>query len=135
MYGMEAKMDGLKKGVEAKMDGLKKGVEAKMNDVEAKMDGVEANMDGMEAKMDGKEVKMNDSNKCMEDLKTNVTKFLQEVLTNGKRVVKETRDENKINVNHDFIDSNVGLRNHHVPKIDMRKFDGKVPGTWIVGSL
>jgi hypothetical protein len=54
------------------------------------------------------------------------------MLTNGERVVKETHDENKRNVNHDFIDSNVGLKTHHVPKIDMRKFDGKDPVTWIL---
>ena len=30
-------------------------------------------------------------------------------------------------VNHDSIDSNVGLKTHHIPKIDMRKFDGKDP--------
>jgi len=47
------------------------------------------------------------------------------MVTNGERVVKETHDENKRNVNHDFIDSNVGLKTHHIPKIDMRKFDGK----------
>jgi len=101
---VEAKMDGLKKGVEAKMDFLKKGIETKMNDVEAKMD----------------------------DLKIDLTKFLQEMLTNGERVVKETHDENKRNVNRDFIDSNVGLKTHHIPKIDMRKFDGKGPTTWIL---
>jgi len=38
----------------------------------------------------------------------------------------------KKNVNHDFIDSNVGLKTHHVPKIDMKKFDGKNPVTWII---
>ena len=54
------------------------------------------------------------------------------MFTNGERVVKETHDENKRNVNHDFIDSNVGLKTHHVPKIDMRKFDGKDPETWIL---
>jgi len=54
------------------------------------------------------------------------------MFTNGERVVKETHDENKINVNHDFIDSNVGSKNHHVPKIVMRKFDGKDPETWIL---
>jgi len=30
---------------------------------------------------------------------------------------------NKRVVNHDSIDSNVGSKTHHVPKIDMRKFD------------
>jgi len=81
---VEAKMDGLKKYVEAKMDFLKKAVETKMNDVEAKMDDLKT------------------------DLKTDLTKFLQEMLTNGERVVKKTHDENKRNVNHDFIESNFG---------------------------
>ena len=49
-----------------------------------------------------------------------------------KKVGNGTHDENKINVNHDFIDSNIGSKNHHVPKINMRKFDSKDPGTWIL---
>ena len=68
----------------------------------------------------------------MADLKTDLTNFLQEILTNGERVVKETHDVNKRNVNHDFIDSNVGLNTHHILKIDMTKFDGKDPTTWIL---
>jgi len=125
MYGVEAKMDGLKKGVEAKM----KGIEAKMNDVEAEMDSMEAKMYGVEANMD-------DLKKGMEDfkidLKTYLINFLQEILTNGEREVKETHDKNKINVNNDFIDSNVESKNDHVPKTDMRKFDGKDPRRWIL---
>ena len=46
--------------------------------------------------------------------------------------MEETHDENKINVNHDFINSNVGWKNHHIPKMDMRKFDGKDLVTWIL---
>ena len=119
---------------------MKKDIEAKMYGMEAKMDGlnkgIEAKIDDMEAKMDGMEAKVNDLKKGMEDLKidlkTDLTKFLQEMLTSGERVVKETHDEKEINVNHDFIDSNVGSKNHHVPKIDMRKFDGKDHGTWIL---
>ena len=103
------------KVIEDKMGGLKRDVEAKMYGVEAKMDGVE--------------VKMDDLKKGIEDLKTNLTKLLQEMLANGERVVKKTHDENKINVNHDFIDSNVGSKNHHVLNINMRKFDGKDPRT------
>ena len=90
------------------MDGENKGVEAKMNDVEAKTDDLKI------------------------DLKTDLAKLLQEMLTNDERVIKETHDEKKINVNHDFIDSNIGSKNHHVPKIDMMKFDGKDPRTWIL---
>ena len=61
-----------------------------------------------------------------------LTKLIQEMFTNGENIVEETYDENKINVNHDFINSNVGLKNHHIPNMDMRKFDGKDPVTWIL---
>ena len=100
----ENKMDGSNKDIEAKMDGLKKGVEAKI--------------DGMDDKM--------------EELKINMNKLLQEMVNKGERVLKETHDENKRNVNHDSIDSNVGSKTNHIPKIDMRKFDGKDPATWII---
>ena len=51
---------------------------------------------------------------------------------NGKKIVEENHDENKINVNHDLINSNVVLKSHHIPKMDMRKFDGKYHETWIL---
>ena len=51
---------------------------------------------------------------------------------NGENMVEETHDEKKINVNRDFIKSNVGRKNNHIPKMDMRKFDGKDPVTWIL---
>jgi len=68
----------------------------------------------------------------MEVLKEGGTKSLQERLPNVEKVVEETHDENKINVNNDFIDSNIGLKTHHISNIDMRKFDGKDPVTWIL---
>eukprot|EP00253_Pinus_taeda_P026307 PITA_26307 len=105
------------------------GVESKINGVESKIKGVEAKMNGMEAKLDDLKI---DLKTGMEDLKTDLTKFLQEMLTNGERVVKETHDENKRNVNRDFIDSNVGRKTHNIPKIEMRKFDGKDLATWIL---
>ena len=119
---MEVKMDNLKKGMEANMDGLKKGMEAKM-------DGMEANMDDMEEKM-----KYNMENMKI-DLKADMgglTKLIQEMFPNGEKIVEETHDVNKINVNRDFINSNVGWKNHHILKMDMRKFDGKDPVTWIL---
>lgn len=67
-------------------------------------------MDGVETKMDDLKT---DFKIGMEDLKTDLTKFLQEMLINGERVVKETHNEKKINANHDFIDSNIGSKNHH----------------------
>ena len=103
------------KVTKAKMDGLKKCMEGKMNGMEANMDGIEANLKG-----------------DIEDLKIDLTQLLQEMLINGERVVKETHDENKKNVNHDFIDSSIGTKTHYVRKIDMRKFDGKDPVTWIL---
>ena len=76
--------------------------------------------------------KMNGMDDKMEELKINLNKLLQEMVTNGESVVKETHDENKRNVNHDFIDSNVGFKTRHLPKINMRKFDGKDPITWML---
>ena len=68
----------------------------------------------------------------MEDLKEGLAKFLQEKLPSGEKLVEETHDENKINVNYDFIDSNVGLKPHYIPKIDVRKFSDKDIVTWIL---
>ena len=92
----------------------------------AKMDGLK---NGMESKMDGIEAKLKGN---MEDLKIDLTKLLQEMFINGKRVIKEIHDENKTNVSHNFIDSNVRLKIHHIPKINMRNFDGKDPVTSIL---
>ena len=93
MYGLEAKMDGLKNGMEEKMEGLKED---------------------------------------MEGLKEGLTKFIQEIIPTGEKIVQETHDEKKINVNRDFINSDFGLKNHHIPKMHMRKFDGKDLVTWIL---
>ena len=109
-----------------------KVTEAKMNGMEANMNGMQVKMDGVEAKMNGMDTKMNGMDAKMEELKINLNKLLQEMVTNGDKVVKETHDENKRNVNHDSIDSNVGSKTHNIPKIDMRKFDGKDPATWIL---
>ena len=119
-------MEVLKKGVEAKIDGLKKGMEANMDGMEAKMDDMEAKIH--EKMKDNKEDMKNDIKEYMEGL----TKLIQEMFPNGENIVEETHDEKKINFNRDFINSNVGLKNHHIPKIDMRNFDGKDPVTWIL---
>eukprot|EP00253_Pinus_taeda_P025396 PITA_25396 len=107
--------------------------EVKINGMESKINGMEVKMNGMEAKMDDLKIDLKTDLKTgMTDLKTDLTNFLQEILTNGERVVKEIHDANKRNFNHDFIHSNVGSKTHHIPKIDMRKFDGKDPATWIL---
>ena len=54
------------------------------------------------------------------------------MIPNGEKAVDETHDEKKRNVNHDFIDSNIGFKIHHIPKIDMMNFYGKYPITWIL---
>ena len=48
--------------------------------------------------------------------------MLEEILPNGEKVVDETHDENKRIINHDFIDSNVGSKDHHIPKNRYEKF-------------
>ena len=108
-------------------------IEAKINGMESKIKGVEAKMDDLQIdlKTDLKR-DMADLKTDMADLKTDLTNFLQKILTNGEKVVKETHDANKRSVNHDFLDSNVRSKTHHIPKIDMRKFDGKDPATWIL---
>ena len=100
---------------------------------EAKIKGMEAKMDDskIELKRDMEDLKT-DLKTDMDELKINMNKLLQEMGTKGERVLKETHDENKRNVNHDSIDANVGSKTHHIPKIDMRKFDGKDPTTWIL---
>ena len=111
------------------MSRSQKLTEAKINGVESKINGVESKIKGMESKMDDSKIYLK---RDMVDLKINLTNFLQEILTNGEKVVKETHDVNKRNVNHGSIDPNVGLKTQHIPKIDIRKFDGKDPATWIL---
>ena len=72
-----------------------KVTEAKMNGMEANMNGVQVMMEGVEAKVDGMESKMNGMDAKMNELKISLNKLLQEMVTNGEKVVKETHDENK----------------------------------------
>ena len=61
-----------------------------------------------------------------------MTSLKPEMIPNGGNIGEEPHDENKINVNHDFINSNVGRKNHHIQKMDLRKFYGKDPVTWVL---
>ena len=90
-------MEVLKKGVESKRDDLK-------NDMEAKMDGMEA---GMEYKMDDMEAKMENMKNDLKVDMEGLTNLIQKMFPNGEKIVEETQDESKINVNRDFINSNV----------------------------
>ena len=50
----------------------------------------DAKINGVEAKMDNLKMDLNTNLKIgMADLKTDLTNFLQEILTNGEKVVKE----------------------------------------------
>ena len=82
------------------MSRSQKLTEANINGMESKIKGVEAKMDDWkkDLKIDMEELKidLNTNLKTgMADLKTDFTNFLQEILTNGEKVVKETHDAKK----------------------------------------
>jgi hypothetical protein len=66
--------------------------------------------------------------KIMEGLQ----KFLIERTPESENVSHEIHDEDTRKVNQEWRKYNFGLKTNHVPKIDMRKFDGKDPITWIL---
>jgi hypothetical protein len=76
----------------------------------------------LEAKMDG----LNEE--IMEVLKI----FVTEKTPESENASHEIHDEDTRKVNQEWRNSNFGLKTNHVPKIDMRKFDGKDPITWIL---
>ena len=99
MDGSKLDMEGLKYGMEANMDGLKANMEGLKDFMEFKMDGLKVDMKGL-------------------------TKLLEERLPSGDKVIHKIHDEDQRNMNYDFRDSNLGFKNHHIPNIDMSKFDG-----------
>jgi hypothetical protein len=64
----------------------------------------------------------------MEDLK----KLLIERPPKSDNVSHEIHDEDTRNMNQEWRNFKFGLNTNHFPKIDMRKFDGKDPITWIL---
>jgi hypothetical protein len=64
----------------------------------------------------------------MEGLKN----FLIERTPESENVSHEIHDEDTRKMNQEWRNSNFGLKTNHFPKIDMRKFDGKDPITWIL---
>jgi hypothetical protein len=101
-----------------------------INELQKKMDSMEAKldtkMDSMEAKLDTKMDGL--KGEIMEGLKH----FLIERTPESENVSHEIHDEDTRKVNQEWRNSNFGLKTNHVPKIDMRKFDGKDPITWIL---
>jgi hypothetical protein len=90
-----------------------------INELQNKMDSMEAKLD---TKIDGLK------GEIMEVLKKNLTEKTLE----SENASHEIHDEDTIKVNQEWRNSNFGLKTNHVPKIDMRKFDGKDPITWIL---
>jgi hypothetical protein len=76
---------------------------------------MDANMDGLKREiMEGLEI------------------FLIERKTKSKNVSHEIHDEDTRNMNQECRKFNFGLKTNHFHKIDMRKFDGQDPITWIL---
>jgi hypothetical protein len=93
---------------------LKKKIITKdeLQDMEAKL---EAKMDGLKEEI-------------MEVLKH----FVTEKTPESENASHEIHDEDTMKVNQEWINSKFGLKTNHVPKINMRNFDGKDPITWIL---
>jgi gas vesicle protein len=64
----------------------------------------------------------------MEGLKN----FILERTPESENVSHEIHDEDTRKVNQEWRNSNFGLKTNHIPKVDMRNFDGKDPITWIL---
>jgi hypothetical protein len=101
-----------------------------INELQKNMDSMEAKldtkMDSMEAKLDTKMDGL--KGEIMEVLKI----FVTEKTPESENASHEIHDEDTRKVNQEWRNSNFGLKTNHVPKIDMRKFDGKDPITWIL---
>ena len=86
--------------------------------------------------MDSTEAKFEAINTMMDALKGEIMeglkKFLIERTPESENVSHEIHDEDTRKVNQEWINSNFGLKTNHVPKINMRKFDGKDPITQIL---
>jgi hypothetical protein len=86
-----------------------------LQEMDAKLEAIDTKMDGLKWEI-------------MEGLKI----FLIERTPESENVSHEIHDEDTRKVNEEWRNSNFGLKTNHFPKIDMRKFDGKDPITWIL---
>ena len=75
-------------------------------------------------------------NSKMDSLKVDIMEGLQVLLQEryheSDNISHEIHEEDTEKVNHAWRNLGSGLRTNHIPKIDMRKFDGKDPITWIL---
>jgi hypothetical protein len=113
----------MRDSMEAKLDTK---LDTKMDSMDTKMDSMKAQldtkMDSMESKMDG----------LKGDIMEVLRNFIIEKTPKSENASHEIHDEDTRKVNQEWRNSNFGLKTNHVPKIDMRKFDGKDPITWIL---
>jgi hypothetical protein len=86
-----------------------------LQEMEAKLEAINTKMDGLK-----------------EEIMEGSKNFIIERTLKSENVSHEIHDEDTRKVNQEWKKSNFGLTINHVPKIDMRKFDGKDPITWIL---
>ena len=144
LYNMEKKLE---QSMETNIGNLEKKLETNMGNMEKKLEeSMETNMGNMEKKL---ETDMGNMEKKLEESMERIVNLIQhpkQKLPNDNNVGQGTHDER--NSSHfekpSFskstprgFDSNTGSnqewfsRGIQLPKIDMRKFDGKDPITWI----
>jgi hypothetical protein len=100
-----------------------------INDLQKKTltkDELQEMRDSIKAKLDTKIDGL--KGEIMEVLKN----FVTEKTPESENASNEIHDVDTRKVNQEWRNSNFGLKTNHVPKIDMRKFDGKDPITWIL---
>jgi hypothetical protein len=94
----------------------------KKYELQEMMDSTEAKLEAINTKMDGLK------GEIMEGLKN----FIIERTPKSEIVSHEIHDEDTRKMSQEWRNSNFGLKTNHFPKIDMRKFEGKDPITWIL---
>jgi hypothetical protein len=72
------------------------------------------------------------SKKKIEEIMEGLKNFVIERTPESENVSHEIHDEDTRKVNQEWRNSNFGLKTNHVPKINMWKFDGNDPITWIL---
>ena len=93
------------------------------DELQRRMDSTEAKMElMMDTNMDG----------LKEEIMEGLKNFLIDRPPESDNVSHEMHDENTRKMNQYWRNSIFGLMTNHFPKIDMRKFDGKDPITWIL---
>jgi hypothetical protein len=95
----------------------------KKDELQGMMDSNEAKLKAiMDTKMDGLK------REIMEGMKN----FLIERTPESENVSHEIHDEDTRKMNQEWRKSKFGLKTNHVPKINMKNFDGKDPIPWIL---